>query len=81
MFLYINIELVNKKPRGKCLTLSYNENDKNVALPTKRLIGYHVINKSLSNRIFFDKDNDGISPEEHMFIQVAGPYIICTLKK
>ena len=37
MFLYINIELINKQPIGKCFTLSYCCKEKNVALPTKGL--------------------------------------------
>ena len=45
MFLYINNELVNEQPIGKCLTLRYSNmlpclctiGDKNVALPAKVL--------------------------------------------
>ena len=33
IFLYINIELANKLPMRKCLTLSNNKDEKNVALP------------------------------------------------
>ena len=47
MFLYMNIELVNKQPIKKCLTLNYDKqqkislslctNDKNVAMLVKEL--------------------------------------------